>query len=73
MPSLDLSNLPRMMDAKTIKKEFFSGKVVLNLAAVYSLFHRDDFPKVVIGKKLFTPTHLFVEWLEKESTKGASK
>lgn len=60
------NDLPRMMDAKTIKKEFFSGEVVLNLTAVYSLFHRDDFPKIKVGKKMFVATHLFLQWLEKE-------
>ena len=60
------NDLPRMMDAKTIKKEFFSGEVKLNLAGVYSLFRRDGFPKILIGKKMFVATHLFLQWLEKE-------
>lgn len=64
----NINNLPRMLDVKSVKKEFFSGQVNLNINAVYNLFRRDDFPKIVIGKKMFTPTHLFVEWLERQAT-----
>ncbi len=64
-------NLPRLLNPPMIKELFFNGKDMpnLNLPAVYGLFHREDFPKIRIGKKLFTPTNLFLEWLEKEARK----
>jgi hypothetical protein len=70
---INIDSLPRLLDVKTVKKEFFSGEVNLNLNAVYCLFHRENFPKLIVGKKMFTPTHLFIDWLEKESTKGADQ
>ena len=63
------NNLPRMLDPETIKKEFFSGDNMpnLNLNAVYELFHRDDFPSIKIGRKWYIPTHLFLQWLDKQA------
>lgn len=68
----DIENLPRLLDVKAVKKEFFSGQVILNMNAIYDMFHREDFPKIMIGKKLFTPTHLFIQWLD-EQAKGTKK
>lgn len=65
------NNLPRLLTPALIKQEFFNGKDMpnLNLAAIYKLFHREDFPKIRIGRKLFVPTDLFLQWLEKEALK----
>ncbi len=63
------TDLPRMLDPETIKREFFNGKDMpnLNLPAVYGLFKRNDFPGMKIGRKWFVPTHLFIEWLEEQA------
>jgi hypothetical protein len=66
------NGLPRLLTPAIIKQEFFNGKDMpnLNLPAVYGLFQREDFPKIRIGRKLFVPTNLFLEWLEKEAQKN---
>jgi hypothetical protein len=70
---MDINNLPRLLDPETIKKEFFSGEGMpnLNTAAVYELFKRKDFPGMKIGRKWFVPTHLFLQWLDKQAGKSA--
>lgn len=62
------SNLPRLMDPETVKREFFNGvtQPKLNLPAVYALFRQDGFPSMRIGRKWYTVTSLFIDWLEKQ-------
>ncbi len=64
------NDLPRMLDPETIKQKFFNGddQPNLNLTAIYGLFKRQDFPGMRIGRKLFVPSHLFLEWLDKQAT-----
>lgn len=62
-------NLPYLLDPETVKREFFSGEGMpnLNLAAVYRLFKREDFPSLRVGRRFYVPSNLFLEWLDKQA------
>ena len=64
----ETNHLPHLLDPEMVKKEFFNGEnqPKLNLPAVYSLFKREDFPSMRIGRKWYTVTPLFLEWLENQ-------
>lgn len=59
-----VKELPLMLSAKDLE-----GILPVNRTAIYELFKREDFPKIQIGKRLMTPTHLFFEFLEDEARK----
>jgi len=62
-------NLPYLLDPETVKREFFSGEGMpnLNLAAVYRLFKREDCPSLKIGRRIYVPSNLFLEWLDRQA------
>lgn len=66
---MDSRNLPYLLDPETVKREFFSGDGMpnLNLAAVYKLFRREDFPSFKIGRRFYVPRDLFVSWLNEQA------
>lgn len=35
---------------------------------MYELVHREDFPKVILGRRIIIPVSLLVAWLQKEAT-----
>ena len=46
------------------------GKLLgVNLTAAYNLARRDDFPKLIIGKRITIPTAQFLEYVALESYK----
>ena len=51
--------LPLALKASDVAK-------VLNIsrANAYSLFHREDFPTLHIGKRMVTPKDRFLQWVE---------
>ena len=57
-----IKELPFLLSAKDLV-----GIVPVNRTAIYDLFKRPDFPKIKIGQRLMTPTHLFFEFLENEA------
>jgi hypothetical protein len=61
----------KLLNPEMIKEEFFNGKNMpcLALPAVYALFKREDFPSLRIGRKWYTPRHLFIKWLEDQAQK----
>ena len=70
---MDNRNLPYLLDPETVKKEFFSGEGMpnLNLAAVYKLFRREDFPSFKIGRRFYVPRDLFLDWLNGQAKRKA--
>lgn len=59
MKYVNYEQLPLMLNAEDIKD-------VMNIsrAGVYQLMHREDFPKIIIGKRIVVPRDKFLEWLE---------
>ena len=57
-------DLPLMLNAEDIQ-------AVMNIsrAGAYQLMHREDFPVIVIGKRMVVPRDKFLEWVQ-QSTKG---
>ena len=46
-------------------------QAVMNIsrAGAYQLMHREDFPVIMIGKRMVVPRDKFLEWVQ-QSTKG---
>ena len=59
MKYVNYEQLPLMLNAEDIKD-------VMNIsrAGAYQLMHREDFPKIIIGKRIVVPRDRFLEWLE---------
>ena len=59
MKYVTYEQLPLMLNAEDIQ-------AVMNIsrAMAYQLMHRDDFPTIVIGKRMVVPRDKFLEWLE---------
>lgn len=59
MKYVNYEQLPLMLNAEDIKE-------VMNIsrAGAYQLMHREDFPKIIIGKRIVVPRDKFLEWLE---------
>ena len=57
-------DLPLMLNAEDIQ-------AVMNIsrAGAYQLMHREDFPVIMIGKRMIVPRDKFLEWVQ-QSTKG---
>lgn len=57
-------DLPLMLNAEDIQ-------AVMNIsrAGAYQLMHREDFPVIMIGKRMVVPRDKFLEWVQ-QSTKG---
>ena len=56
-------DLPLMLNAEDIQ-------AVMNIsrAGAYQLMHREDFPVIMIGKRMVVPRDKFLEWVQ-QSTK----
>jgi predicted DNA-binding transcriptional regulator AlpA len=65
MKYVNYEQLPLMLNAEDIKD-------VMNIsrAGAYQLMHREDFPKIIIGKRIVVPRDKFLEWLENSATLG---
>ena len=65
MKYVNYEQLPLMLNAEDIKD-------VMNIsrAGAYQLMHRDDFPKIIIGKRIVVPRDKFLEWLENSAALG---
>ena len=59
MKYVNYEQLPLMLNAEDIQ-------AVMNIsrAMAYQLMHREDFPTIVIGKRMVVPRDKFLEWLE---------
>ena len=59
MKYVTYDQLPLMLNAEDIQ-------AVMNFsrAMAYQLMHREDFPTIVIGKRMVVPRDKFLEWLE---------
>ena len=65
MKYVNYEQLPLMLNAEEIKD-------VMNIsrAGAYQLMHREDFPKIIIGKRIVVPRDKFLEWLENSAALG---
>lgn len=56
---LNFEDLPLMLNAEDIQ-------AVMNIsrAGAYTLMHRDDFPTILIGKRMVVPRDKFLTWVE---------
>jgi predicted DNA-binding transcriptional regulator AlpA len=65
MKYVNYEQLPLMLNAEDIKD-------VMNIsrAGAYQLMHREDFPKIIIGKRIVVPRDKFLEWLENSAVLG---
>ena len=65
MKYVNYEQLPLMLNAEDIKD-------VMNIsrAGAYQLMHREDFPKIIIGKRIVVPRNKFLEWLENSAALG---
>jgi predicted DNA-binding transcriptional regulator AlpA len=65
MKYVNYEQLPLMLNAEDIKD-------VMNIsrAGAYQLMHREDFPKIIIGKRIVVPRDKFLEWLENSAALG---
>ena len=57
-------HLPLMLNA-----EDFQAVMNISRAGAYQLMHREDFPVIMIGKRMVVPRDKFLEWVQ-QSTKG---
>lgn len=55
-----------------LKVSEIAQRLKISRAHAYQLVKRDDFPKIVLGKRLVIPEQGFVEWVEKNSQTAAS-
>ena len=55
-------DLPLMLNAEDIK-------VVMNIsrAGAYHLMHREDFPTIMVGKRLLVPREEFLCWMNQHT------
>lgn len=57
-----LDDLPLMLNAEDIK-------VIMNIsrAGAYQLMHREDFPTIMVGKRLLVPRDEFLRWMNQHT------
>ena len=60
MKYITYDQLPLMLNAEDVQ-------AVMNIsrAGAYQLMHREDFPVILIGKRMVVPRDKFLEWVEK--------
>ena len=65
MKYVTYDQLPLMLNAEDIQ-------AVMNIsrAMAYLLMHREDFPTIVIGKRMVVPRDKFLEWVELNTGSG---
>lgn len=65
MKYVTYDQLPLMLNAEDIQ-------AVMNIsrAMAYQLMHREDFPTIVIGKRMMVPRDKFLEWVELNTGSG---
>ena len=59
MKYVNYEQLPLMLNAEDI-----TDVMNISRAGAYQLMHREDFPKIIIGKRIVVPRDKFLEWLE---------
>lgn len=55
----DLDQLPAIFGATEV-----SAALAISRAAAYQLFHRSDFPVIVLGNRRLVRKEKFIEWLD---------
>ena len=56
------NDVPLMLNAEDIK-------VIMNIsrAGAYQLMHREDFPTIMVGKRLLVPRDEFLRWMNQHT------
>lgn len=62
--ALSLSDLPSVITVDQV-----SAVMGINRGAAYDLAHREDFPKIQIGRRIVIPKDAFSNWLNEEATR----
>lgn len=59
MKYANYDQLPLMLNAEDVQ-------TVMNIsrAGAYQLMHREDFPTIIMGKRMVVPRDKFLEWVE---------
>lgn len=59
MKYVTYDQLPLMLNAEDVR-------TVMNIsrAGAYQLMHREDFPTIIMGKRMVVPRDKFLEWVE---------
>lgn len=59
MKYANYDQLPLMLNAEDVQ-------AVMNIsrAGAYQLMHREDFPTIIMGKRMVVPRDKFLEWVE---------
>lgn len=62
MKYVTYDQLPLMLNAEDVQ-------AVMNIsrAGAYQLMHREDFPVIMIGKRMVVPRDEFIEWVKKNT------
>ena len=65
MKYANYDQLPLMLNAEDVR-------TVMNIsrAGAYQLMHREDFPTIIMGKRMVVPRDKFLEWVEKNTEYG---
>lgn len=65
MKYITYDQLPLMLNAEDVQ-------TVMNISrsGAYQLMHREDFPTIIIGKRMVVPRDKFLEWVEKNTEYG---
>lgn len=65
---VNAENLPYIMDVEDVQ-------AFMNMSRknTYELVHRNDFPKIVIGRRIKIPTKKFLEWLDNNTDSGSKR
>ena len=65
MKYVTYDQLPLMLNAEDVQH-------VMNIsrAGAYQLMHREDFPTILVGKRMVVPRDKFLEWVEKNTGPG---
>lgn len=62
MKYITYDQLPLMLRAEDVQ-------AVMNIfrAGAYQLMHREDFPTILVGRRMLVPRDKFLEWLDRQA------
>ena len=60
------------MEKKTMSVQELAQQLGISKPLAYSLCKREDFPKILINKRVIIPVAAFEEWLIKNATGGTT-
>ena len=60
------------MNGNCIKVPEVAARLKISKAHAYQIVKRDDFPKIVLGKRFVIPEQAFIEWVELQTKAAAA-